>query len=318
MPRRRSDGHFLGHGVGHGRPPMPSTSTSRSTRVRRRCSIYTAAFAGRPNAAMLSHTGVHRAGHRVRRTSPARRRDDVYLNSGPMFHLGTLMHTLATFVAGGTNVFVPRVDAELLCRIIERERCTGAFLVGPMFDQILEVNAGGGYDLSSLRSAPGRAGVGRDGQPGHEPVGRAPRWLRPDRGGRHDDVQLPRARRGRDARAPLAPARRSASSTTTTARCRRARSARSWRAASDRHERLLEPARRERASGNAAAGTTRTTSAGAKADGSITLHRAEGAHDQVRRREHLPGRGRGVHRARTRPSPSARSSASPTRNGCRA
>jgi acyl-CoA synthetase (AMP-forming)/AMP-acid ligase II len=66
------------------------------------------------------------------------------------------MHTLATFVAGGTNVFVPRVDAELLCRTIASERCTGAFLVGPMFDQILEVNAGGAYDLSSLRSAPGR------------------------------------------------------------------------------------------------------------------------------------------------------------------
>ena len=42
--------------------------------------------------------------------------DDVYLNTGPLFHLATLMHTLATFVAGGTNVFVPRVDAELLCR----------------------------------------------------------------------------------------------------------------------------------------------------------------------------------------------------------
>jgi long-chain acyl-CoA synthetase len=83
--------------------------------------------------------------------------DDVYLNSGPMFHLGTLMHTLATFVAGGTNVFVPRVDADLLCRTIEAERCTGAFLVGPMFEGILEVNAGGAYDLSSLRSAPGRA-----------------------------------------------------------------------------------------------------------------------------------------------------------------
>jgi len=73
-----------------------------------------------------------------------------------MFHLGTLMHTLATFVAGGTNVFVPRVDADLLCRTIEAERCTGAFLVGPMFDQILEANAGRTYDLSSLRSAPGR------------------------------------------------------------------------------------------------------------------------------------------------------------------
>jgi len=117
--------------------------------------IYTAAFAGRPNAAMLSHTACLSQGI-VYGGFTGTTADDVYLNSGPMFHLGTLMHTLATFVAGGTNVFVPRVDAELLCRTIEAERCTGAFLVGPMFDQILDVNAGGAYDLSSLRSAPGR------------------------------------------------------------------------------------------------------------------------------------------------------------------
>ncbi len=118
--------------------------------------IYTAAFAGRPNAAMLSHTACISQGL-VYGHFTASGAGDVYLNSGPMFHLGTLMHTLATFVAGGTNVFVPRVDGEELCRIIERERCTGAFLVGPIFDRILEVNAGGRYDLSSLRTAPGRA-----------------------------------------------------------------------------------------------------------------------------------------------------------------
>ncbi len=117
--------------------------------------IYTAAFEGRPNGAMLSHTACISQGlvygHYTGTTA-----DDVYLNSGPLFHLGTLMHTFATLVAGGTNVFVRRVDPELLCRIIDAERCTGAFLVGPTVDQVLEARAQGGYDLSSLRSAPGR------------------------------------------------------------------------------------------------------------------------------------------------------------------
>jgi long-chain acyl-CoA synthetase len=72
-----------------------------------------------------------------------------------MFHLGTLMHTLATFVFGGTNAFARRVDGTELCRIIETERCTGAFLVGPIFEQILEANADGRFDLSSLRTAGG-------------------------------------------------------------------------------------------------------------------------------------------------------------------
>ncbi|HEY6319613.1 MAG TPA: AMP-binding protein [Acidimicrobiia bacterium] len=117
--------------------------------------IYTAAFEGKPNGAMLSHTACISQGlvygHYTGTTA-----DDVYLNSGPLFHLGTLMHTFATFVAGGTNVFVRRVDAELLCRIIAAERCTGAFLVGPTVEQVLDARAAGGHDLSSLRSAPGR------------------------------------------------------------------------------------------------------------------------------------------------------------------
>ena len=117
--------------------------------------VYTAAFGGRPNGAMLSHTACISQGlvfGHFTATSPS----DVYLNSGPLFHLGTLMYLLATFVAGGTNVFVPRVDASLLCTVIERERCTGAFVVGPMLDQILAANRDGRYDLSSLRTPRGR------------------------------------------------------------------------------------------------------------------------------------------------------------------
>ena len=117
--------------------------------------IYTAAFGGRPNGALLSHAACIGQGlvygHYTGVTA-----DDVYLNSGPLFHLGTLMNTFAVFVAGGTNVFVRRVDAELLCRVIEAERCTGAFLVGPTVEQVLEARDAGGYDLSSLRWPPGR------------------------------------------------------------------------------------------------------------------------------------------------------------------
>jgi acyl-CoA synthetase (AMP-forming)/AMP-acid ligase II len=117
--------------------------------------VYTAAFGGRPNGAMLSHTACISQGL-VYGHFTATSASDVYLNSGPLFHLGTLMHLLATFVAGGTNVFVPRVDASLLCAVIERERCTGAFVVGPMFDQLVAANADGRHDLSSLRTARGR------------------------------------------------------------------------------------------------------------------------------------------------------------------
>ena len=68
---------------------------------------------------------------------------DGYLNSGPLFHLGTWMNALATFVFEGTNVFVPRVDGEVLCRVIAEERCTGAFLVGPIFEQMPDADPEG-------------------------------------------------------------------------------------------------------------------------------------------------------------------------------
>jgi len=117
--------------------------------------VYTAAFEGQPNGAMLSHTACIAQGL-VYGHYTGTSADDVYLNSGPLFHLGTLMHTLATFVTGGTNVFVRRVDAELLCQVIERERCTGAFILGPTVDEVLAAREEGGYDLTSLRVAPGR------------------------------------------------------------------------------------------------------------------------------------------------------------------
>jgi acyl-CoA synthetase (AMP-forming)/AMP-acid ligase II len=120
---------------------------------------YTAAFSGRPSAAMLSHTALITQSLVLSRAADIGP-EYVYLNSGPLFHLATLMQTFATFVAGGTNVFTRRVDAEELCRLIDAERCTGAFLVGPTIKQMLEVNRDRRYDLKSLRSG-----------------GRRPEWL---------------------------------------------------------------------------------------------------------------------------------------------
>lgn len=111
--------------------------------------LYTAAFEGRPNAALLSHTALVvqnlAIGH-MQRVSPA----SVFLNSGPLFHIGTFMTTNATFHHGGTNVFTRRADAEEICRLVQAERCTHAFLMGPTIESIREISAGGAYDLMSL------------------------------------------------------------------------------------------------------------------------------------------------------------------------
>jgi acyl-CoA synthetase (AMP-forming)/AMP-acid ligase II len=117
--------------------------------------LYTAAFSGTPNGAVLSQAAILTQSlmmANLQRVDPTYR----YLNCGPMFHIATLMTTLATYVFGGRNVFTPRVDAEELCRVIEAERCTGAFVMPPTIEQILAINADGRYDLRSLRTFGGK------------------------------------------------------------------------------------------------------------------------------------------------------------------
>ncbi len=114
--------------------------------------LYTAAFDGSPNAALLSHSAL--IGHSMS-LALARQMEPgfAYLDSGPLFHVGTAMFCLATFTLGGKNVFLPSFDAAEAARLIEAERCDGAFLFGPMIDALVEASAG--HDLTSLKAPPG-------------------------------------------------------------------------------------------------------------------------------------------------------------------
>ena len=135
-----------------GSPDDPGLEIDPATAV---LMLYTAAFTGTPNGALLSQQAIVTQSLMM---ANLQRVDAgyVYLNCGPMFHIATLMTTLATYLFGGVNVFTPRVDAEELCRVIEAERCTGAFIMPPTIEQILEINADGRFDLTSLRSFGGK------------------------------------------------------------------------------------------------------------------------------------------------------------------
>ena len=113
--------------------------------------LYTGAFGGRPHGARLSHQALLLQSLVVSKLQDVGP-ESVYLNCGPLFHVATLMTTLATFVWGGRNVFTPRVDAEELCRLVDAERCTCAFVMPPTMQQMVQANRDGRYDLSSLRS----------------------------------------------------------------------------------------------------------------------------------------------------------------------
>ena len=111
--------------------------------------IYTAGFSGRPGAALLSHESLLIVAW-LSQVAQGVTEKSGYLVSGPMFHLGVLMGTLATFMAGGRNAFVSRVDAQQLLEMISDEKLTHAFIAAPTIAQMRELNADGKYDTSSL------------------------------------------------------------------------------------------------------------------------------------------------------------------------
>ena len=118
--------------------------------------LYTGAFGGVPNGSQLSHSAILSQDLLVAMVQRITE-DTIYLNSGPMFHMATLMTTFATFRMGGNNVLTRRIDAEELCRLIETERCNYGFVMGPTSAEILEVNKDGRYDLSSFRTFGGNS-----------------------------------------------------------------------------------------------------------------------------------------------------------------
>ena len=116
--------------------------------------MYTAAFGGRPNGALLTHEGLL-AQNLIMASVQGVDSSYVYVNSGPLFHIATFMTTLATLHYAGTNVFMRRFDAEDFCRTVEREGVTGAFVVGAMMQDVIEANKDRRYNLKSLRSFSG-------------------------------------------------------------------------------------------------------------------------------------------------------------------
>lgn len=118
--------------------------------------MYTGAFDGRPNGALLSQLGIMLHGLVIANQTGINE-EYVYLNCGPMYRMGVLWNTLATLHLGGTNVFVPRADPELICAAVERYRCMGALIMEPTLSAVIAFNKRSGYDLSSLRSRPGNA-----------------------------------------------------------------------------------------------------------------------------------------------------------------
>lgn len=116
--------------------------------------IYTAAIGGRPNGSMLSQRNLIVMGSVTAGVTGVDHRS-VFINSGPLFHIGNFQFdAIATFLFGGTNVYIRRVQEEELLALIAEEHATSAFLMPPTIFKLKELNETANLDISSLRAGP--------------------------------------------------------------------------------------------------------------------------------------------------------------------
>lgn len=165
--------------------------------------IYTAAIGGRPNGSMLSHRNLIVMGSVTAGVTGVDHRS-VFINSGPLFHIGNFQFdAIATFLFGGTNVYIRRVQEEELLALIAEEHATSAFLMPPTIFKLKELNETANLDISSLRAGP-MAPVWAMRCRRTTPLGDHGGRLRPDRSHRAGDIECVRWPRYRELRPPIA------------------------------------------------------------------------------------------------------------------
>jgi len=119
--------------------------------------IHTAAVAGRPRGATLSHQGLIAANMQGMYVWNLTEKD-AHLFVLPMFHVAGLGSALTAMQAGGANVIMSRFDAEEALKNIEKYKVSFIVEFPPMLASILDKNEEIKCDISSLRVVGGLEG----------------------------------------------------------------------------------------------------------------------------------------------------------------
>ncbi|MBI9087005.1 MAG: AMP-binding protein [Desulfobacterales bacterium] len=116
--------------------------------------IHTAAVAGRPRGALLSHANVLAANLNIGSglgVTPG----DVHLNLLPLFHVGGLFMASSAFHAGSLNVNMRKFDAELAVTLIQEKKVSLFFDFTPILGQILKEAETSGKSIATLQKVIG-------------------------------------------------------------------------------------------------------------------------------------------------------------------
>jgi acyl-CoA synthetase (AMP-forming)/AMP-acid ligase II len=114
--------------------------------------IYTAAISGRPCGSMLSHTNLISMGTSVAWLGDI---DDktVFLNSGPMFHIGNFQFFgIPVLIQGGANVVTRRVIASEVLDVLAAQKCTRAYIMPATITGLVELMRERGVELPHLKA----------------------------------------------------------------------------------------------------------------------------------------------------------------------
>lgn len=112
--------------------------------------IHTAAVAGRPRGALLTHRNFISADVHLNLLTGLSPRD-VHLNILPLFHVGGLFMATMAFHAGALNVNMSKFDATRAVELIAAKKVSVMFDFSPILASVLEAHEKGGGEIGSLK-----------------------------------------------------------------------------------------------------------------------------------------------------------------------